>query len=265
MESLEVTLSAREIYFLSELLKIECIVGMKDPHEGLAEKELKDEWNQTKEELLKKQILFEGDTYEIDRKHAILIHALRPQSVCLWVNQIKDNEQKSAFYYFTSKLVVKKTSAINNCYRLELVGTPKEAVDEIIKSFSLSSNYIIANESTTLLKNTFDYLLKLRRNPDLEEYVRTNNTVAKLIGFVQCIQTFKMAGQIGMVVWDDKQNKWENDEISFIKGENGIWFTTPEMVDGMEKVLIQSRTPLELEDQIINRLKKFLSLEVANN
>ena len=174
MDSLEVCLSSKELYFLSELLKIEVIIGLKDPYEGFTESEIQEDWLKVKEGLLEREILFERETYQIERKHAILINAMRPESICCWFSLIEGNQQVGSHYYFTPKLVVKKSMDSNHdLFKIELVGTPKEALVEIINRFSISSAKV-SSVNSSIPRNVFEDILALKEKSDYDSYVKTN-------------------------------------------------------------------------------------------
>lgn len=238
---IEVSLSSKEIYFLSELLHLEVIVGMKDPFEGCSESEFKEAYFQINMDLVEKEILFEKGTFEIERGTAILINAMRPQSVYLQFSKIEEHQQEDCHYYFTPKLVVRRTKDPDaDLHKIELVGTPREAFAEIVERFSLSNVEKIDSESVYLARDTFDQLLK-HQPVDLS---------TGMDAFLYSMKTQKIAGQVEVISWDDEQGNWNTAKLSFIHGENGFWLTTPETVDGAEKVYIQPVAGVEIEELI---------------
>ncbi|RFB12161.1 hypothetical protein DZB84_19600 [Bacillus sp. HNG] len=262
MDSLEVFLSSKEIYFLSELLGIEVIIGLKDPYEGFTESEIQEDWLKIKDGLVEREIIFERETYQIERKHAILINAMRPESICCWFSLIEGNQQVSSHYYFTPKLVVKKSiDSNNNLFKIELVGTPKEALEEIINRFSISSSKV-GSVNSYIPRSVFENILALKEKPDFDRYVMTNlNSEEKILEeFITSIKTFQKAGQFEIMTWVDHEQKWDHEDLHFIQGENGVWLTVPEMVDRVELVHIKPTTLGEFEGQlkkmIIGRLKE---------
>lgn len=260
MESLEVYLSSKELYFLSELLRIEVIIGLKDPYESCTESEIQEDWLKVKDGLLEREIIFERETYQIERTHAILINAMRPESICCWFSVIEGNEQVSSHYYFTPKLVVKKSiDSTNNLFKIELVGTPKEALEEIISRFSILSTKV-GSVNSYLPRNIFENILALKEKPDFDSYVMTNlkSEEKQLEDFITSIKTFQKAGQVEIMTWVDDEQKWDHEDLHFIQGENGVWLTVPETIDGVELVQIKPTTLGEFEghlrEMIIGRL-----------
>ncbi|MDX8360784.1 hypothetical protein [Cytobacillus sp. IB215316] len=262
MKSLEVTLSTQELYFLSELMGLECIVGIKDPFKDCTKEQIIEAWLELKDKLLKMNILFEDKTYQIDRKHAILIYALRPESVCCWFNQFINNNQESCYYYFTPQLVVKRIYEVTNgLHKLQLIGTPIEAFQEMINSFSFSNTERIKVADTYLTKEQFDILIKLKGDSKFEEYALSNmnpKIQQKLEEFIYSLRTFQKAGQL--VVTALNENQLVFDELNFIQGGNGVWLTNPDINEGVVKYCIKSSTGREIEEKIKEMvLTKFFS------
>ncbi|WP_042457234.1 hypothetical protein [Neobacillus dielmonensis] len=243
MKTIEVILSSKEIYFLCELLKVEFIVGLKDPYDGCREHQIREDWLQVKEGLIQKEILFERDTYEIERKCAILINAMRPESVCCWFSLIEDGHQKACHFYFTPQMVVKSTQIPNqDVYRVELAGTPKEILTEIIGQFSISTANV-EGESFALPRAAFDALLVGRNQESLSS-----------VEFLTSMKTLKKAGQLELVVWDDAKLTWNHEDFHFVEGENGVWVITPGLVDGEDQVFIEPASAREVEEHIKHML-----------
>ncbi|MEH7276085.1 hypothetical protein [Neobacillus vireti] len=238
---MDIRLSSKEIYFLSELLHIEVIVGMTDPFAGNTQSELKEALFQIQEDLIEKEILFEKETFEIERRVAILINAMRPQSVYLRLSRIEQHQQEDTHYYFTPKLVVKRTKAPDaDIHKIELIGTPLEAFTEIVERFSLSHVEKVDSGSVYLSRDTFNQLLQSQpvdMGPEIE-------------AFLYSLKTRKLAGQVEVITWDDQRGNWDTADLSFIHGENGVWLTTPETVEGVKIVYIQPVAGVEIEEQI---------------
>lgn len=231
MKTLDVILSGAEIQFLGELLQIELIVGMKDPHEHLSQQEREASFLEARDALIEKQILFERDTYEIERSYAVLIDAMRPQFTYCRVQHIAQRKQSVTHYHFTPILAIKRTELPDtNLHRIQLVGTPVEALEEIKRSFSMpNADAVDTPLSFTLEEEDFKRMTGSNKYAALEEIKSSygNEAIVGLETFTASITTPLTAGQIERIVWDEEESKWHDKILHFIIGKAELWKVSP--------------------------------------
>lgn len=217
MNTVKISLSTNEIYFLSEMLKIECLVGIKDPFRGITDKEIEENWIRVKDDLIKREIIFEKDTYEIDRKYAILVNALRTQHVYCWISLRKEHQIENHHYYFNEKFVVKRTVISDGeLQQIELVGTPIEAFREIITLLDFHNIGSNADKIINMTRSNFNKLIE-----QMFQYNTIESNPSE-------IGKFKEVVELGIIVWNDEKSKWISEEVNFIQCENGLWLATLE-------------------------------------
>lgn len=267
MKTLDVILSAAEIQFLGELLQIELIVGMKDSHEHLSQEERETSFREARDALIRKQILFERDTYEIERSHAVLIDAMRPQFTYCRVQHIAERKQSVIHYHFTPILAIKRTELPNsNLHRIQLVGTPAEALEEIKLSFSMPQvDTADTPLSFTLEEEDFKRLTGPDKYAALDEIKPSfgDEAIVSLEAFTASITTPLTAGQVERIVWDEKESKWHDQILHFIIGKAELWRVIPIMGERVQmKITKIGKSDLE---QSIDELGLFSSVTSGAN
>lgn len=262
MKTLDVTLYGAEIQFLGELLQIELIVGMKDPHEHLSQQEKEASFLEARDSLIKNQILFERDTYEIERSHAVLIDAMRPQFTYCRVQHIAERKQSITHYHFTPMLAIKRTELPNSTmHRIQLVGTPADALKEIKRSFPVpQADTADTPLSFTLEEEDFKRLTGPDKYAAREELKSSydKETTLGLDAFTSSITTPLTAGQVERIVWDEKESKWHDRLLHFIIGKAELWKVSPTTGESVQmKITKIGKSDLE---QSIDELGLFSSV-----
>lgn len=137
-------LTQQEFFFLAQMLGIRDIADYEDPYRGYLMQELEEEYKQVQEQLVEKRYLIpqeNGKGFNVDEMLGLSIAACGTEHAISIDKSIAGTGEFKGLFYFTSNIVVERTSEEQHDIVLTPVANAKLSLELMERIFPLTLKY----------------------------------------------------------------------------------------------------------------------------
>lgn len=224
-----IALSEKEFFFLAGIIGSDRLLGVEDPFSGYLAEEIAEEWEKTKDSLLRKQYLLQKESGELSIPPEVFSRvaiAGLSDRAC-WLKYERQGREFEGYLHVTDERVIQvcRSRDNNRYYMLSELGSIERTCDQLVEDLALSAKNWGDIPALLLSRKEFGEIYtsasELTSDEISDRLARLTNDEEGSIALAKCLKNRVSSGELQLSIWNGLN--WESQNAAFVVNESMNW------------------------------------------